>query len=248
MRLRIVLLCVVLVLMASCVSAFPLTGGNGQFNATVLGTYFEPSSHDGLPDTILLEIMFNWKGEDVERSLTVNFLALNLVDSDDKFYKGSFKDYIGGTSFGKCRLLYTFDVPSGKKIEIKRVRITPPTSRGSPFSIEWTGVPEVKDASLGMKFYTIERKQEYDSETDSLSADIKVTNSAQNEQKISPDQFVLSDQFGFQYKGGSGEDVMLLPGESMRFNLGFGGVSKLSRPLYLKHLPSNLTMDISAWT
>ncbi len=40
---------------------------------------------------------------------------------------------------------------------------------------------------------------------------------------------------------------MLSPGESMRFNIDFGEISKLSRPIYLKYLPSNLTMDILAW-
>jgi hypothetical protein len=247
MRLKVALLCLVLVSIAPCANAFPLTGGNGQINATVVGTF--PGPLGTSEDQLFLDVLFDYRGFDVEHVARDVFLKIDLVDSDDKFYEGRFIDDIGNGADGTWRNLYVFDVPP--KIDIKRVRID---SRGPPFSIEWTGVPEVKDTLLGIKFYGITRNQEYDSQTDSISADIKITNLAQNEQEIGNDQFVLIDQIGYPYKGSNSwgnpsivHDATLLPTESMRFNLVFDAVSRLSRPVYLKYLPSNLTMDISAW-
>lgn len=244
MKLRIALLGTMLVLMASIVSAFPLVGGNGVMNATVLGTYTVHHDRSDLTD-VKVDVMFDYSGV---TGGDFYYLKTHLVDSEDVFYEGDPEETIGGgqSSIGKSRVLFSFDVPSGKSIEIKRLRITP--RDGSPFSIDWAGVPEVDGVPISMKFYSIGRDSGYGHsyELDILSADIKVTNIAQTEQTICGDQFFIVDQFGFSYEG-SGAKVTLLPEESMRFNVAFGGVSKLSRPVYLKYAPSNLTMDISAW-
>ena len=134
---------------------------------------------------------------------------------------------------------------------------------GDPFSIEWTGVPEVKDSSLYMKFYGI-KFQDIQHSSDRRAGimsdamiDVKIKNNGTVKQRISNDQFEVVDQFGFTYTG-RGETnsisapvapVDLMPGESVRFNVVIEYISPLSRPIYLKHTSfgSNLTMDISAW-
>jgi hypothetical protein len=239
-----------LVLMASLAGAFPLSGGNGQFNATVFGTYTEAN-------IIVVDMMYDFRGYKIEGVQDHDFLKVHLVDSDDKFYESSDKVGIGyGSRYSQLkdlledrkRALFFFKVPSDKPIEIKRLRITPAESRGSPFSIEWMGVPEVIGMPISMKFYSIERKSgDYYSQM-IWSADIKITNNDPVNQVISGLDFVLIDQFGYPHASASdGEVVTLLPGESMRFNVRFPDVSKLSRPIYMQYAPSNLTMDISAW-
>jgi hypothetical protein len=250
MKLRIVLLCSMLVLMASLAGAFPLSGGNGQFNATVLGTYTKGN-------TIYADIIFT----QADGRLPISYGKAYLVDSEDRFYEEGRGDAIGSAShrddfgadlLGMRRLLKRFEVPSDTAIEIKRLRINPPEGYGSPFSIEWTGVPEVTSGSTTMKFYGMDRKISPPTDpADAISVDIKITNSAGTELKINKQDFVLVDQFGYPYWAAfqhpENRETTLLPGESMRFNVQFSGISKLSRPLYLQYPSLNLTMDISAW-
>ena len=247
-----VLLCVVLMLMASCVSAFPLSGGNGQINATVLGIFQD----DG---TLYLDILFpaNYYVDSPNADTT----KVTLVDSEDKFYDMSGGPSGSGSSVGDQdrksprRLFSSSSVP--QKAEIKRVRIAP--AKGDPFSIEWTGVPEVKGPSVSMKFYGPTTPPGYDPSERTLMKDwgfdVKITNIGTQKQSIGNDQFEVVDQFGFHYGGITSSEMVqgpsfvdLMPGESMRFTVVIERVSKLSRPVYLTHLPSNLTMDISAWT
>lgn len=224
LKLKIVFLCMVLMVMVSCVSAFPLTGGNGKVSASVLGTMTEG-------DRIGIDIVGNIVPGDV-----------TLVDSEDKFYEGGDREGITSiANYVPGRNIFFVNVPD--KVEIKRIRITP--LEGDPFSIEWTGVPEVNDSIIGMKFYglqTAERSRHIKSWT----VDIKITNSGSQKQTIEGSQIEVVDQFGYPYNGVF-KILDLMPGEAARFNIKVEAVSDLSRPVYLKYLPSNLTMDISAW-
>jgi hypothetical protein len=77
MKLRIALLCVVLVLMASQVSAFPLSGSNGIWNATIFGVYpYEGNSYEPYAVGQVIDMM-------VPRE---SYLDIVLVDSEDKLY------------------------------------------------------------------------------------------------------------------------------------------------------------------
>jgi hypothetical protein len=243
MSLRIALACLIMMLTASCVSAFPLTGGNGLFNATVLGTFADPLSADEAYVMLYLDVLFpeDYKFRDAD---------IVLVDSDDKFYtmEESETGFVGEFSPRRCFSSLPYPEKAVPKIaEIKRVRISPKI--GDPFSIEWTGVPEIKGPSMSMKFYGptnfIDRMKV--PRTKSWKFDVKITNVGNQTQSVSNDQFEVIDQFGYPYKGDYDQSVDLMPEESMRFTIGIERVSKLSRPVYLKHAPSNLTMDISAW-
>lgn len=248
MRFIIALLCMVLVLMASCVSAFPLSGGNGQFNATVLGTFVVPDAGGG---TLYLDILFPDKCPTCNYN-TWRATKVALVDADDKFYNMGDQDLaFGKANYGSPRRCFSaYNMPI--ETEIKRIRITP--VKGDPFSIEWTGIPEVKGSSMSMKFYgpvTPFGQCDGDAYIKCWGFDVKISNAGSQKQSISDDQFEVVDQFGFHYGGESlssqESPVDLMPGESMRFTVVVDRVSKLSRPVYLTHLPSNLTMDISAW-
>jgi len=244
MRLKVAVLCLVLVSLASCANAFPLTGGNGQINATVLGTFVV---HGAGGDELYIDILFpaNYYEH-------LAYPGVTLVDSEDRFY--DMQDMQRGIGMPEYRTprhaFVSYNIP--EKAEIKRIRITP--KAGDPFSIEWTGVPEVKGPNIGMKFYGLTSKfppgsiTEATDYTKSWGLDVKITNTGTQKQLIGNDQFEVVDQFGFHYGGKDlHQSVNLLPGESMRFTVVVDSVSMLSRPVYLMHLLSNLTMDISAW-
>lgn len=244
---KLVLLCLALVALASSANAFPLSGSNGIVNATVFGMY-KP-----LDDVIVLDISCS------EYLLSENVV---LVDADDKFYEAEdvSQGRVGLSGYYDVidRTLYAFEgIPP--QTEIKRVKITP--GEGDPFSIEWTGVPEVKGIPISMKFYGLEIKSDYGSpdyqnpiQLDTWMADVKITNTGNDTLEFKRIDFAFIDQFGYSYdaRDTTGETVKLLPAESMRTKIGRGGwadggFSKLSRPVYMVYKPSNLRMDISAW-
>ncbi len=222
-------------LLASNVSAFPLSGGNGAVTATVLGAF--QTEVDGFQFTLI----------DLNSTGALNGVV--LVDSEDKFYEPSLGtdgvDYVG--NLGKStRHMWPFEMPD--KVDIKRVRIIP--VHGDPFSIEWAGVPEVSSGRVSMKFYGINRQPSivgrYD-ELDALDVDIKITNKANDTITIDGEAFSIVDQFGFSYGQDKSASVKLLPEESMRVSINFDCVSRISRPMSLVYAPENLSMDISAW-
>ena len=146
MVMRLCILVLVLFVLATGANAFPLTGGNGQVNATVLGMY--TTNFSVTQPILILDVLCNDP---------LNEIA--LVDSDDKFYQHGVNDML---SFGELpdrgvarRHLIGFEgIPA--QTEIKWVRITP--SVGDPFSIEWTGVPEIKGTPITVKFYGFKRE------------------------------------------------------------------------------------------
>ena len=271
MVMRLCILVLVLFVLATGANAFPLTGGNGQVNATVLGMY--TTNFSVTQPILILDVLCNDP---------LNEIA--LVDSDDKFYQHGVNDML---SFGELpdrgvarRHLIGFEgIPA--QTEIKWVRITP--SVGDPFSIEWTGVPEIKGTPITVKFYGFKRESRIyrdpntaigsnaanhlvasgilclggmQCELNKWIVDVKVTNTENNSLNFKNNQFDIVDQFGFAYQADAvfeanrGDDERiekLMPGESMRTSITFSEVSKLSRPVYLVYTPSNIKMDISAW-
>jgi len=257
--------------LANNANAFPLNGGNGEVNATVVGTYRSAN------DMIILDIISNDRIDVVE-----------LVDADDKYYAAEEQNIrrvgnIDDNTQGSWRTLYCFNnVP--QDMEIKKVKITP--SNGDPFSIDWEGVPEVKSTPLSMKFfglsvntksnitaelvggikrgaekiwYTVSGEKisdETERNTDDVSeevslnqwiADVKITNTGTTRLDIKNTDFSIIDQFDFSYLAEGNETKKLMENEPMRISIEFENISKLSRPIYLVYKPSNIRLDISSW-
>jgi len=235
--------------MANSASAFPLSNGNGDVNATVFGII--KMEHGG----IILDMMISDPNVDMSRMDNPE-TKVTLVDSEDKFYEsdsyrknvGNHRWYLEFGGFG--------EIP--EKAEIKRVRISPPV--GNPFSIDWTGVPEIKNDLVALKFYGFknELNEDHSDPTGYLvstwTVDVKITNNDSTNLEVKERDFKIVDQFGSVYEtlaSGLQDDSSvetLLPKESMRVNIEFHPVSQLSRPVYLIYEPLNQKMDISAWS
>ncbi len=241
---------VVLGLVSMNAMAFPLTGGNGITNATVVGVTIDSSDKDASANTlnyITIDII-----GDTERSV------ITLVDSEDRFYNMDTALDIG-LDHGTPRMIYYAKIPANA--EIKRIRIAPPAKMGDPFSIEWTGVPQTNDSMIGMKFYGIQYTKREDDYAFgdyhpwyiyTWNIDFKIVNEGTAKLRFVYDNFGVVDQFGYLYKGYINnqdpfEGLVLMPGESARLTMEINSVSALSRPTYLECIPTGLKMDISAW-
>jgi hypothetical protein len=223
-------------LLASGASAFPLSGGNGQVNATVFGTFLTNEGDSYTRGFTLVDLIS-----------TAPLVKVVLVDSEDKFYEPMMGvDSVG--AYASWRHIWAFDLP--EKVDIKRVRIDP--KLGDPFSIDWKDVPEVSSGSMTMRFYGLSSSPGLGGgygkdELNNWNVDVKITNNENGTITIDDGEFLVVDQFGFSYESSGTESVKLLSGESMRLPIKFELVSKLSRPVSLVYRPENLTMDISAW-
>lgn len=261
LRKVLILLSLMLLMLSNitCVSAFPLTGGNGIVNATVYGVtekesvngdgiiyYIDMSAdEDDIYSIVLVDSEDIAHGNSQTSDGSPNFMA----DSGSKYdithiYNGSFRD--------------TLKIPVPEGTVIKRLKITPRSS--DPFSIDWDGVPEVSAEGVKLQFYS--GKSEYTGEGKSTWVfDLKVTNLGND--TITLPSFFLMDTTGWGYGGTNARDK-LLSSESLRFLVTFRDIGASSRPSTLifnmkppvtfenaEELQSNVyedaTMDIGAW-
>lgn len=262
------LVCLMFVLFASNVSAFPLTGGNELVNATVFGVI--TNNNEVGESNNEKEVSFL-----VDVACDMSQFNAVLVDDDDNFYQAydvsSPNNMISGApkqgsanieGYTQTRTVIEFIVPEGTVI--KRLRIEPernhastdsvllPNSYLMPISVDWNGVPEIIDNNTVIKFYGSTHNEDTTSYTKRIiwHNTIKLTNNDSKPLKFRYGDVIFEDQYGWYYPGSGkyyeDEKVTLLPGESMKTVVGVRGVSPLSRLVRLMY--QNMSMDISAWT
>jgi hypothetical protein len=218
-------------LLATNASAFPLSGGNGIINVTVFGTYEDSDSNN----RIFVDLSIHKESTEYESSY-----QFQLIDSEDRSYGRVYDLPKTGPMYR--RMVLGFDVPEGTIL--KRIKVIP--EKFDPFSIDWTGVPEVGNEIATIKFYGSYRPQGhvYGEDLYDWMFDTKLTNNGNETMSYSNEDFIIIDQFGWQYQGIAGQENKLLPGESVRFNVD-AKMFKISRPVVLGF--RGLEMDISAW-
>ena len=233
------------VLFITSATAFPLSGGNGVMNATVLGVFKESG------------VMY----VDITTQGTPTGCTFQLIDSDDRIHesdssgscswnsKSGYVDDQGSTGYLasgdvvlKKRGIAIFDVPDG--VILKRIRVVPDTS--DPFFVDWNGVPEVSDANTTLKFYgaTTTPRNSCGPTANHWVFDVKLTNNDDEILEYTDGDFSVVDQFGWEYYSKGTTTNKLLPGESLRFDVKTE-MYKLSRPIAI--IFRGVQMDISAW-
>lgn len=231
-------------LLVTGASAFPLSGGNGQVNATVFGVV-------QTGDLIEVDMALYYRDSGS---------IIQLIDSDDKIYPTDSNPFDWSASAkGPTQPIFTnyrretvlFHVPAD--VILKRIRITPAASEpfSNPFSVDWTGVPEVSDNKTSIKFYGHSSETKSDPYASDLyrkpekqTFDVKLTNKGNETMEYSGNDFSITDQFGWIFICTNIPTGKLLPGESLRFDVDVD-MYKLSRPITLSF--RGLKMDISAW-
>lgn len=250
---RVVMGLVLLLSVLPMCSAFPLSGGNGIFNATVYGV--SSVTPEGLISSATHErssvLSVDMSVSPFDKGRNDNCLV-ELVDSDDRAYSDGSGDNFGGWGVrynDSVRGTLDFFVPIG--IVIKRLKITPNDS--DPFSIDWNGVPKTSADGITMSFYSSHVESRGDSQYQQnehvfeRTFDIKLTNTANTTLAFSEKEFAFKDNNGWVYYAiYDPNNRKLAPNESLRFTITFDDVGEFARPSEI--IFRNVSMDIGAWT
>jgi len=169
--------------------------------------------------------------------------SIQIVDSDDRFISND-----NQFDIAVDRVLYCFrlDKPA---TQIQRIRIE--TNEGNILSLPWEGIPEAASNNVIMRLYGVSDKSISDPTSripvkKYYGFEIKITNNMDRDLLLSSGDFRLLDQFDYPYIVNS-EEIRLISNESVRYTLGSGWMSPISRPERLVFLPENLTMDLEGW-
>jgi len=219
----------VLLLMATAASAYPLYGGNGDVNCTVYGAYkglLNPGDMN-YEKNMILYIDLGLYGQNSSRPSPAA-ARCTLVDGNDRVYNA---DSRLGRDLQAGRTILGFTVP--KEAIIKRLIIDPRLGGGERFNVDWDALPMASNENATFTYYGVvgsrtETTRKY------ISFDIGVTNNDTDVLTVYPADFVLLDQWGWVYQCHEGfEPVVLRANQSMREWLYFTEMSPLSRPVQL---------------
>jgi hypothetical protein len=193
---RLGVLALLLVFVLGTAQAYMLQGGNENVKATLFGAV-----RTSLGDANATE-------ENV--SLDVGLIGAenatyHLVDSKDNIYMP--RSY--GTLL-PTRQMLTFLVP--KDSLFKFIAVTPTT--GQPFNINWWETPKGTNGDVIVRYYGF-IDWLADPEQQSLAVQLRIGNNGTSNLTISPENFTLLDQWGWDYYPVLGFDpVVLGPGKA----------------------------------
>jgi hypothetical protein len=227
---RLGVLALLLALVLGTVQAMPLQGGNEIAKATLFGAV-----RTSLGDANATEENLN--------------LDLGLIGAENATYRlVDSKDNISQpSSYGTLlptRQMLTFIVP--KDSLFKFINVAPTT--GQPFNINWWETPKGTNGDLIIRYYGF-IDWLADPEQQSLAIQLRLGNNGTSDLTISPENFTLLDQWGWDYYPILGFDpVVLKPGQATgRVHIGYAGISPLSKITALAYdygEPSQIIIDL----
>jgi hypothetical protein len=241
MRLGYLLLSALLVLSISAASSFPLSGGNGQLNATVFGVIWGSTPEENNMTDVYVDVAVGTPLSKIQVPC-LNYTAV-LLDEKGRSYQRADEICLGE------RNLLGFRVP--KNDGIKQLKLE--FEKGVNISMNWKPIvlinwenpPEATADNLTMKFYNAKKSEVYYNGWRDWYFDVELTNKGKEKQLVAVREFTMLDQYGWDYTSGNLK-CELFPGESMRFYLPVHYVSEISKPTMLKY--RNLSIDVSGWT
>ncbi len=209
---RLGVLALLLVFVLGTAQAYMLQGGNENVKATLFGAV-----RTSLGDANATE---------ENLSLDVGLIGAEnatyqLVDSKDNIYQPR--------SYGvllPTRQMLTFLVP--KDSLFKFINVAPTT--GQPFNINWWETPKGTNGDVIVRYYGF-IDWLADPEQQSLAVQLRIGNNGTSNLTISPENFTLLDQWGWDYYPVLGFDpVVLGPGKATaRVHIGYAGISPISK-------------------
>lgn len=226
---RSIALAFVLMLTLGCVQAYPLHGGNGAVNCTLFGVTKVPIPGQN-PNATVQECTLK---VDVGLIGTRN-ATFELVDSKDKV---NGPDFSMSKTLQPGRQLLAFVVP--KDSLFKLFKVSP--SEGNPFAINWWNTPKKIRGDIILRYYGVVDTR-MDPNEQSVAYDVKITNNGTSPLYISPENFTLLDQWGWEYYTIDGFSPTYLEAQkSARVKVNFSSLSPLSKPssLVYEYLTSN---------
>jgi hypothetical protein len=223
---RFISVALVLLLVLGCAQAHSLSGGSGDVKCTLFGTYQVPIPG---PDA-------NATATEYALNVDVGLIGstnatYELVDGNDKIYHPE-ASRSKALQPGRQNLVFVVP-PTGDAIGggFKLFKVYP--SEGQPFAINWWKTPKKIQGDITLRYYGITDLQ-IGEEGQSIAFDVKITNDGPSSIPISPENFTLIDQWGWDYYTLEGfADAVLEPKKSARVKVIFNSLSLLSKPSVL---------------
>jgi hypothetical protein len=197
--------------------AYPLQGGDENVKCTLFGAHRLPPGENSTDEILKLDIGLVGAAN----------ASYELVDSKDNIFVPI--EY-RNLQIGRQELLFRVPVDDLFKI----LKVAP--LEGNPFDIKWWMTPKGIKGDVTLRYYGIEDWM-IDSDLQALTLEVSITNDGTAGLPISPANFSLLDQWGWEYYPVGGfqstilEPKMTLP----RVKLGFTGLSPLSKPTILAY-------------
>jgi hypothetical protein len=231
---RLIALAFALVLALGVAQAYPLTGGTADVNCTLFGATKVPV-HGTDPNATVQNYVLK---VDVGLLGTRN-ATFELVDSKDKVYSPdpSMSRKFEPNTASFIRQLLGFVVP--KDALFKLFKVTP--SVGDPFAIKWWKTPKKNQGDLILRYYGVVDNR-MDPNEQSVTYEVGIQNNGTNSIAISPLNFTLLDQSGWEYYTVYGFSPTYLGAKnSTKVKVNFSSLSYLSKPtaLAFDYLTSN---------
>ena len=223
---RLIALAFALVLALGIAQAYPLTGGNAGVNCTLFGATKVPvpgADPNATVQNYVLKVDVGLLGA---RNAT-----FELVDSKDKVYSPdpSMSWTFEPISESYIRQLLAFVVPSDALFKLFKVS----PSVGDPFAIKWWKTPKKAGGDLILRYYGVVDTRTNPNEQ-SVTYEVGIQNNGTGSAVISPLNFTLLDQSGWEYYTMYGFSQSYLgPKNSTKVKLNFSSLSHLSKPTAL---------------
>jgi hypothetical protein len=230
-----------LILLVSKANSFPLSGENGQLNATVFGVIWGSTPEENNMTDVYVDLAIGTPLSKIQVSY-LNYTAV-LLDEWGGSYQRADEICLGE------RKLLGFKVPKNDAIKQLKLEFEIGTNISMNWKpivlINWENPPEATADNLTMKFYDAKKSEVYYNGWRDWYFDVKLSNEGKEKHLITLRDFTMQDQYDWEYMSDNLK-CELLPGESMRFYIPVHHVSDISKPTMLKY--GNLSIDISAWT
>lgn len=225
---RSIALAFMLVVFMGAAQAYSLNGENGEVKCTLFGAYETPipgADPNATAKEYALKVDVGLIGS---RNATYE-----LVDGNDNVYH---PDQARSKALQPGRQQVVFVVPpTGDAIGggFKLFRVSP--SEGQPFAINWWKTPKKILGDVILRYYGVTDLQMGPDEQ-SVTFDAKIQNNGTTSIPISPENFTLIDQWGWEYYTMEGfSPANLEAKKSARVKVIFTSLSLLSKPSVLAY-------------
>lgn len=193
---------------------YPLQGGNGATNCTIFGFIKGPLDNSSQDSVLKVDVGIT----------TPDNVTYQVMDDKDTLYTA---DSTLSEQLQPGRSIQAFVVPKAVRV-FKLFKAVP--ASGSPITINWWKTPKESNEDLVIRYYGV---VDYDlsAERESYIYEIGLGNNGTKNIPVSPENFTLLDQNGWDYYTGYGFSPMVIEaGKAIRVRLSFTDLSPLSIP------------------
>jgi hypothetical protein len=193
---------------------YPLQGGNGATNCTIFGFIKGPLDNSSQDSVLKVDVGIT----------TPDNVTYQVMDDKDILYTA---DSTLSEQLQPGRSIQAFVIPKAVRV-FKLFKAVP--ASGAPITINWWKTPKESNGDLVIRYYGV---VDYDlsAERESYIYEIGLGNNGTKSIPVSPENFTLLDQNGWDYYTEYGFSPMVIEADkAIRVRLSFTDLSPLSIP------------------